>query len=172
MLDSVSSTITLADGSVINTIGSAKVLMNIPSGNSIKIVFKVIQNSANGYKQKVLGNCFINSYDVLNSEKRLRHIRTGSSIPFTKEFVSSYQENFDFALTLTDPVAPLSKNLMPSKQTSTDVLKADVAHSENKNLFSRKLRFIDEQSNDFRNLVSETQQYRTNDSSPEPLRDK
>ena len=170
MLDSVSSEIKLADGSVINTFGSVKVLMNISSGNSIKIVFKVIQNSAKGYKQQVIGNSFLTSYDLLNSEKRLRHIRTGSSI--TKEFVSSDHENFAFALTLTDPVARLSENLMPSKQTSPDVLKADVARTENKYLFSRTIRFIDEQSNEFRNFGFETQQYRTNDSSPKPLRDK
>ena len=163
MIDTVSSEIVFADGSVQCTEGTAKLKLNLPSGDSMKILFKVVPRTLNnGY----LSNSFLTSYDILNSEKRLRHIRTGSTIPFTIEHLSSHQENVDFALTLTDP---LDHN-MTSTQKSKDFVKVNVNRS--KNLSSHKISLIDEPSDRFRNSRFETQQYRNNAMSPDPLRDK
>ena len=162
MIDRVSSEIVFADGSVQYSEGTAKVKLNFPSGDSIKILFNVVPKSTNAY----LSTSFLSSYDILNSVKRLRHIRSGSTIPFKIENLTSHQENVDFALTLTNQ---LDHNVIET-QKSNNFLKSN--GNRTRNLLSHEISLTDKASNHFRNFGSETQQYRINDSSPEPLRDK
>ena len=167
MINNDPSRITLADGSVQECFGTAKVLMHLPSGDSIKILFKILpQTNADGY----LGNSFLTSYDILNSEKRLRHIRTGSTIPFTIDCWNSEREHVDFALTLTDPF----DKFMTPKQKSKDFAfcSVDEYRIKNENVSSKRIKPSQQSTKHFRDFVSEKQQYRLNDASPDPFRDK
>lgn len=115
ILNNLPETIILADGSTLLTSGVARVSLNLPNGKQISLLFKILPSFV---YSGLIGSSFLSNYDI-TSERRLRHIRSGMTIPFKLESINTSEgELCTFAstasLTPRYPDRPKNVNLTPN----------------------------------------------------------